>query len=155
LTDGGAGGAKLDKRLASDLIGAAPTSFLDNVNSSILRSDLLASVLTERLARVRLLDRSQMVLLNATAFIAVTGKARCTLRRPGASAVWIWLPCHDRTTPGRAARRSSHHPALGTAECRADLKAGQPLGSFEQWGEGAQGQLRHSLSELIQPLHTY
>jgi hypothetical protein len=66
---------ELDKRLASDLIEAAPTLFLDNVNSSMLRSDILASVLTERPARVRPLGRTQMVALNSTAFIAVTGNA--------------------------------------------------------------------------------
>ena len=64
---------ELDKRLASDLIGAAPILFLDNVNGCILRSQTLASVLTERPALVRPLGRTQMVTLNSTAFIAVTG----------------------------------------------------------------------------------
>jgi hypothetical protein len=64
---------ELDKRLASDLIEAAPMLFLDNVNGSILRSDILASILTERPARVRPLGRTGMVALNSTAFIAVTG----------------------------------------------------------------------------------
>src|SRR5262249_18829233 len=64
---------ELDKRLASDLIEAAPVLFLDNVNGSMLRSDTLASVLTERPARVRPLGRTGMVALNSTAFIAVTG----------------------------------------------------------------------------------
>ena len=39
----------------------------------MLRSDTLASVLTERPARVRPLGRTRMVPLNSTAFIAVTG----------------------------------------------------------------------------------
>jgi hypothetical protein len=47
--------------------------FLDNVNGSMLRSDTLASVLTERPARVRPLGRTQMVALNSTAFIVLTG----------------------------------------------------------------------------------
>jgi hypothetical protein len=64
---------ELDKRLASDLIEAAPILFLDNVNGSMLRSDTLASALTERPARVRPLGRTGMVALNSTAFIAVTG----------------------------------------------------------------------------------
>ena len=64
---------ELDKRLVSDLIEAAPIVFLDNVNGSMLRSDTLASVLTERPARVRPLGRTGMVALNSTAFIAVTG----------------------------------------------------------------------------------
>ena len=64
---------ELDKRLASDLIEAAPILFLDNVNGTMLRSDILARVLTERPARVRALGRTEMVTLNSTAFIAVTG----------------------------------------------------------------------------------
>ena len=64
---------ELDKRLASDLIEAAPVLFLDNVNGWMLRSDLLASVLTERPARVRPLGRTKMLALNCAAFIAVTG----------------------------------------------------------------------------------
>jgi hypothetical protein len=64
---------ELDKRLASDLREAAPFLFLDNVNGALLRSDLLASVFTERPARVRALGRTQMIALNSTAFIAVTG----------------------------------------------------------------------------------
>ena len=64
---------ELDKRLASELIEAAPILFLDNVNGTMLRSDTLASVLTERPARVRALGRTQMVSLNSTAFIALTG----------------------------------------------------------------------------------
>ena len=54
---------ELDKRLASELIEAAPILFLDNVNGTLLRSDTLASVLTERPARVRPLGRTQMVSL--------------------------------------------------------------------------------------------
>jgi hypothetical protein len=69
----GADRQELDKRLASDLIEAAPVLFLDNVNGSMLRSDTLASVLTERPVRVRPLGRTGMVALNSTAFIAVTG----------------------------------------------------------------------------------
>ena len=43
---------ELDKRLAAELIEAQPVVFLDNVNGTTLRSDTLASVLTERPARV-------------------------------------------------------------------------------------------------------
>jgi putative DNA primase/helicase len=64
---------ELDKRLASDLIEAAQILFLDNVNCTILRSDILASVLTERPARIRTLGSSRMATLNSTAFVAVTG----------------------------------------------------------------------------------
>jgi putative DNA primase/helicase len=64
---------ELDKRLAAELIEAQPTLFLDNANGVVLRSDTLASVLTERPARVRLLGQTRMVPLNSTAFVAITG----------------------------------------------------------------------------------
>ena len=69
----GAERAELDKRLVAELIEAAPILLLDNVNDVGLKSDTLASVLTERPARVRVMGKSLMVPLNSTAFIAVTG----------------------------------------------------------------------------------
>ena len=64
---------ELDKRLAAELIEAAPSLFLDNANGVALRSDTLASVLTERPARVCVLGQTRMVPLNTTAFVVVTG----------------------------------------------------------------------------------
>jgi|SRR5271166_1325880 len=52
---------------------AAPVLFLDNVNATNLRSDLLASVISEPNVDVRLLGVSRMVRLNPSAFVAVTG----------------------------------------------------------------------------------
>src|SRR5262249_34927147 len=73
---------ELDKRLAAELIEAQPALFLDNANGIALRSDTLASVLTERPARVRLLGQTRMVPLNSAAFIAITGNG-LTVLRPG------------------------------------------------------------------------
>lgn len=64
---------ELDKRIAAELVEAQPTLFLDNANNQALRSDILASVLTERPARVRILGQTRMMRLNSTAFIAITG----------------------------------------------------------------------------------
>jgi hypothetical protein len=64
---------ELDKRLATELMDASQALLLDNVNSATLKSDLLASVLTERPARVRLLGQSRMVSLNSSAFVIVNG----------------------------------------------------------------------------------
>jgi hypothetical protein len=64
---------ELDKRLVAALVEAGSAVFLDNVNSTALRSDTLASVLTERPSYVRIMGRTQMVPLNCAAFIAVTG----------------------------------------------------------------------------------
>ncbi len=70
---GGEERKELDKRLAAEMIEAQPAVFLDNANGTTLRSDTLASVLTERPTRVRLLGQSRMVLLNSTAFVVITG----------------------------------------------------------------------------------
>lgn len=70
---GGADIKELEKRLGSVLIQAAPAIFLDNLNGVALQSDLLASVLTEPLAAIRVLGRSEMVRVNAGAFVVITG----------------------------------------------------------------------------------
>ena len=106
---------ELDKRLAAELIEAQPALFLDNANGVALRSDTLASVLTERPARVRVLGQTRMVPLNSTAFVAVTGNgltvtedlarrfipceldARC--EDPEATSVPCGISRTDRTTP--------------------------------------------------------
>jgi putative DNA primase/helicase len=141
---------ELDKRLASDLIEAAPVLFLDNLNGWMLRSDILASVLTERPARVRPLGRTQMLALNSTAFIAVTGNGLNVSEDLARRFVVCELDarCEDPE------QRWFEPGFLGTIEPRraellaaaltiwrwgrqraADLEAGRPLGSFEQWAE--------------------
>lgn len=64
---------ELDKRIGAELMAGGPVVFLDNLNDTALRSDTLASAITERPARVRVLGKSVMVPLNASAFIALTG----------------------------------------------------------------------------------
>jgi hypothetical protein len=67
------GREELEKRIAAELIEGSPVLFLDNLNNTAFRSNLLASAITERPARVRVLGRSQMLPLNATAFVIITG----------------------------------------------------------------------------------
>jgi hypothetical protein len=64
---------ELEKRIAADLMQAAPALFLDNVNGAVLRSDTLAAVITERPTRVRVFGELKMAALNSTAFVAITG----------------------------------------------------------------------------------
>jgi hypothetical protein len=141
---------ELDKRLASDLIEAVPILFLDNVNGSMIRSDTLASVLTERPARVRPLGRTGMVALNSTAFITVTGNG-LTLSEDLARRFIICqldARCEDpeqrRFEPGFLQQIESRRAELlGAASTvwrwgrqnAADLDPGRPLGSFETWAE--------------------
>ena len=70
---GGSTGEELDKRIAAELIAGHSALFLDNLNNMAVKSDLLASILTERLARVRLLGKSENVPLHANAFVILTG----------------------------------------------------------------------------------
>src|SRR5262249_32612920 len=64
---------ELEKRIASELMEGSPSLFLDNLNNTAFKSNLLASAITERPARVRVLGTSQMVPLNASAFVVLTG----------------------------------------------------------------------------------
>jgi hypothetical protein len=139
---------ELDKRLAAELVEAQPALFLDNVNGAALRSDTLASVLTERPARVRLLGQTRMVPLNSTAFVAVTGNgvtvsedlarrfivcemnARCE-NPESRSFPGGFLDDIDRKRPDLLA-------AVLTIwrwgrQNTAGLRRGRPLGSFERW----------------------
>jgi hypothetical protein len=73
VTAGGGSPEELDKRISAELMQASPVLLLDNLNRTKLKSDVLASALTEGPSRVRLLGKSQMVPLNSSAFIIVTG----------------------------------------------------------------------------------
>jgi len=121
--------------------------FLDNVNGSILRSDILASVLTERPARVRPLGRTGMVELNSTAFIAVTGNGLTVSEDLARRFIVCELDarCEDPEQRPFAAdflqkvelRRAELLSAAVTiwrwGRQNGDLQPGRPLGSFEQW----------------------
>ena len=141
---------ELDKRLVAELIEAAPALFLDNVNNTALRSDLLASVLTERPARVRILGRSLMVPLNSTAFIAVTGNGLSVSE----DLARRFLACHldaqmedpesrpfapgylSRVLEGRSAALSAVLTIWRWGRQNPDaLIRGKRLGSFETWAE--------------------
>ena len=148
---------ELDKRLASDLIEAAPMLFLDNVNGSILRSDILASVLTERPARVRPLGRTGMVALNSTAFIAVTGNGLSVSEDLARRFMVCELdarcedpeqrPFTDGFLAGIELRRGELLSAALTVwrwgrQNSGELQPGRPLGSFEQWAMWCRDPLR-------------
>ena len=64
---------EFDKRLTAALVEAHPAVFLDNFNAKELRSDILASVLTEYPAKVRVMGHTKMVPLHTRTFIGITG----------------------------------------------------------------------------------
>jgi hypothetical protein len=141
---------ELDKRLAAELIEAQPALFLDNANGVVLRSDTLASVLTERPARVRLLGQTRMVPLNSTAFVAVTGNGLTVTEDLARRFIPCELDarCEDpevRPFPaGFLDDIERRRPELLAAvltiwrwgrENATGLARGRPLGSFECWAE--------------------
>jgi hypothetical protein len=146
------GGEKheLDKRLAAELIEAHSAVFLDNVNGTALRSDLLASVLTERPARVRMLGQTRMAALNSTAFIAITGNGLSVTEDLARRFICSELDarCEDPESRSFApgfledimSRRAELLAAILTVwrfgrQNAASLDRGKPLGSFERWAE--------------------
>jgi hypothetical protein len=64
---------ELEKRLSAALQAGGQIIFLDNLNGVTLRSDTLASAITEQPARVRVLGRSEMVPLNCSCLVIITG----------------------------------------------------------------------------------
>jgi hypothetical protein len=140
---------ELDKRLAAELIEAQPAVFLDNANGVVLRSDTLASILTERPARVRLLGQTRMVPLNSTAFLAMTGNGLTVSEDLGRRFLLCELDarCEDpELRPFSSGfleeieqRRAKLLAAALTiwrwGRQAKGLIRGKPLGSFETWAE--------------------
>jgi hypothetical protein len=141
---------ELEKRLAAELVQAQPAVFLDNANGIALRSDTLASVLTERPASVRVLGETRMAQLNSTAFVSVTGNG-LTLSEDLARRFIVCeldAHCEDPETrpfaPGFLNRIEARRAELLAAaltiwrwgrQNSSSLAAGRPLGSFEHWCE--------------------
>jgi hypothetical protein len=141
---------ELDKRLAAELVEAQPGVFLDNANGTSLRSDTLASVLTERPARVRVLGQTRMVSLNSTAFIAITGNGLSVTEDLARRFIFCELDarCEDPESRPFAAgflenimsRRAELLVAALTIwrfgrQNATTLDRGKPFGSYETWTE--------------------
>ena len=141
---------ELDKRLVATLIEANPGLFLDNVNATVLRSNTLASVMTERPAHVRVMGRSVMVPLNCAAFVALTGNGLSVSEDLARRFLEVLVDpqCEDPEArpfpPGFLASILARRAALLTAalivwrwgrQNAADLTRGLPVGSFETWAE--------------------
>jgi hypothetical protein len=144
----GATAEELEKRIAAELMGGSPVLFLDNLNNVNFRSDLLASAITERPARVRLLGKSQMMPLNASAFVVLTGNGLSVSEDLARRFLVVEFDPHTEDPEARRfktdiraevrERRSDLLAALLTiwrwGRIGSDLEPGLVLGSFEQWG---------------------
>ena len=143
----GASAEELDKRIAAELIEGSPVLFLDNLNNTAFRSNLLASAITERPAQVRVLGRSQMVPLNASAFVILTGNGLSVSEDLARRFIAVDF---DPRTEDPEARTFATEIRIEVTERRTELLAalltiwrwgqiaqgiapGRTLGSFEQW----------------------
>lgn len=143
--------AELDKRLASALVQPGSMTFVDNVNGAALKSDVLASLLTEPQVRVRMFGETRLIDIKSNAFVAVTGNGLTVAEDLARRFLACRLDpqCEDpesRDFPGgvdgflhQVERRRAE--LLGAAltiwrwgRLNVDsLERGKPIGSFETW----------------------
>jgi hypothetical protein len=143
----GASAEELEKRIAAELIEGSPALFLDNLNNTAFKSHLLASAITERPARVRLLGRSQMVPLNASAFVILTGNGLTISEDLARRFVAVDFDARTEDPELRPfaidirAEVTQRRPELLAAlvtiwrwgRIATNIKPGLALGSFAQW----------------------
>jgi len=144
----GATSEELEKRIAAELMEGSPALFIDNLNNTAFKSDLLASAITERPARVRLLGKSLMLPLNASALVILTGNGLTVSEDLSRRFIAVEL---DPRTEDPEARPFTNDIRAEVTTMRAELLAaaltiwrwgrqaadipvGSRLGSFEQWG---------------------
>lgn len=140
--------SELDKRIAAALVTAEPMLFLDNLNGRLLRSDLLAQVLTEHSVMSRRLGATLMMPLSSKALVCVTGNGASISEDLARRFVVCELNAHCENPEQRdmpqgflndVLRRRSELLAAAFTILRwgrqnaAQLMRGRPLGSFEQW----------------------
>ncbi|WP_431270274.1 hypothetical protein [Dankookia sp. P2] len=141
--------AELEKRIVAALVAADPVVFLDNVNNRELKSDALASAMTESPAQVRVLGLTENASLNSTAFVAITGNGL----KLSEDLVRRFIPTNLDARMENPESRSFKGDFLAETlaardrllacliaiwrwgrQLGAELPAGQPLGSYPQWG---------------------
>lgn len=143
----GGNAEELEKRIAAELIEGGPALFLDNLNNMAVKSDLLASAITERPARVRILGQSRMVPINTSAFVILTGNGLSVSEDLARRFITVNLDPRTEDPEARSfstdirAEVSKRREELLAAALtiwrwgrkQPDLERGLPLGSFEQW----------------------
>jgi hypothetical protein len=143
--------SELDKRLVSALMQAGPAVLIDNANGTALKSDMLASVLSERPTLARPFGETRMAELNCTNWLAVTGNGLSVSEDLARRFLAVELDprCDDpesRDFPdgrdgflhGIRTRRAELLAAALTIwrwgrQNEGAMTRGKPLGSFETW----------------------
>lgn len=138
---------EFEKRLGAVLMAATPMVFIDNANNQALTSNLLASVLTETPAQVRLLGRSTMLPLHSKALFVVTGNGTTVKEDLARRFIAIDLDAkteqpEQRTFPIDALEHAAEQRRELLAAAltiwrwgrqHQNLPKGIPVGSFDQW----------------------
>jgi hypothetical protein len=138
---------ELDKRLTAALVVADPVIFLDNVNAETLRSNLLASTVTENPVAIRpFRENTRLMSITTNAFVVVTGNAVRVSEDLARRFLVVDLDarCEDPEqrpfSPGFLSKINRSRRDLLVAALtiwrwgrRNRLKHGLPLGSFEEW----------------------
>jgi hypothetical protein len=141
---------EFDKRLTAALVQAHPAVFLDNFNSKELKSDILASALTENPAMVRVMGQTKNVPLYVQTFIGITGNGVQPSEDMARRIITTHLDAKMENPEERKFRPGFLDDILATrAELLTDtltiwrwgrqnpgaLNAGKALGSYELWCE--------------------
>jgi hypothetical protein len=140
---------EMDKRIVAELIEATPVIFMDNINATLLRSNTLASIITERPSGVRELGKSRMIKLEHASFVVLTGNGLSVGEDLARRFIFSQLdpqledPESRPFKPGFLEdierRRGELLAAVLTIwrwgrQNANSLKPGIALGSFETWG---------------------
>jgi hypothetical protein len=140
---------EMDKRIVAELIEATPVIFMDNVNATLLRSNTLASIITERPSGVRELGKSRMIRLEHASFVILTGNGLTVGEDLARRFIFSRLdpgledPESRPFKPGFLEKIEQRRGELLAAALTIwrwgrqnthSLKPGIALGSFETWG---------------------
>jgi hypothetical protein len=146
----GHGVEELDKRITAELLSGRPFLQLDNVNATSLRSETLASALSERPIRIRPLGVSRSERVNAAPFVGLTGNGLTVSEDQCRRLLQVRIDPRMEDPEKRPfaagfvdqikARRGEMLTACltilrwGRLEARR-ITPGMPTGSFETWSE--------------------
>lgn len=141
---------EFEKRLGAKLLTGTPFVFADNINDRMMRSETLASAITERPAEVRILGYSKMLLLNSAAFFTLTGNGLRVTEDLARRFLIVTIDPKMEDPEGRPFKPGFLNDVMrsrvGLLEAALTilrygrqqaihLKRGKPVGSFEQWAQ--------------------
>ena len=137
---------ELEKRLAANLISGCSCVLIDNANSLLLKSDLLASVITENPSQIRLLGQTRLVNTSTSCLIVITGNGLRVTEDLARRFMEVRLDAgmedpETRPFAGDIVAEIAASREKLLAACltifrfgrQNNLPGGRPLGGFEQW----------------------